>query len=74
LVHYPKEYGALGLSGYFIDGTFVGAKKGTDQWDRPNGERVRSSWSSQTLLVLTSASGHEVTLVEATLAANCAGE
>src|SRR5215212_352920 len=46
-----KEQGRLDLSECFIDGTFVGAKKGADRWERPNGARVRSSWRYQMLLV-----------------------
>jgi hypothetical protein len=39
-----REYGVLVISERFIDGTFVSAKKGEDRWERPNGEKVRSSW------------------------------
>jgi transposase len=46
-----KEQGRLDPSECFIDGTFVGAKKGANRWERPNGVRVRSSWRYQTLLV-----------------------
>ena len=49
-----KERGGLDLSECFIDGTFVGAKKGEDLWERPSGARVRSSWRWQTLLVFLS--------------------
>ncbi len=42
-----KERGGLDLSECSVDGTFVGAKKGEDdQWGRPSGGRVRSSWRS----------------------------
>jgi transposase len=50
LAAYLKEQGGLDLSECFIDGTFVSAKKGEDQWERPNGARVRSSWRWRTLL------------------------
>ena len=46
-----RDRGGLDLSECFIDGTFVGAKKGEDQWERPSGARARSSWRWQTALV-----------------------
>src|SRR5215210_3630422 len=49
-----KERGGLDLSECFVDGTFVGAKKGEGRWERPSGARVRSSWRWQTLLVFLS--------------------
>ena len=49
-----KERGGLDLSECFVDGTFVGAKKGEGQWERPSGARVRSSWRWQTALVFLS--------------------
>jgi len=56
----------------FIDGTFVVAKKGALEWERPSGAKVRRSWQWQTELVFQSpsasrASPHEVTLVTETL-------
>ena len=51
-----KERGKLDLAECFIDGTFVGAKKGAAQWERPSGARVRSSWQWQTALVFLSPS------------------
>ena len=49
-----KDRGGLDFSECFIDGTFVGAKKGEGRWERPSGARVRSSWPWQTLLVFLS--------------------
>jgi transposase len=49
-----KERGGLDLSECFIDGTFVGAKKGGSGWERPSGAKVRSSWQWQTALVFLS--------------------
>jgi transposase len=49
-----KERGGLDLSECFIDGTFVGAKKGEGRWEKPSGAKVRSSWRWQTLLVFLS--------------------
>lgn len=46
--------GRLDLSECFIDGTFVGAKKGEGRWERPSGAKVRSSWRWQTALVFLS--------------------
>ena len=39
-----RKRGKLDLAQCFIDGTFVGAKKGAAQWEKPSGARVRSSW------------------------------
>ncbi len=39
-----KERGGLELSECFIDGTFVVAKKGAQEWERPSGAKVASSW------------------------------
>jgi transposase len=50
-----KEQGGPDPSECFIDGTFAGAKKGADRWERPNGARVRSSRRYQTLLAFLSA-------------------
>ena len=49
-----RDRGGLDLSECFIDGTFVGAKKGEYQWARPSGARARSSWRWQTALVFLS--------------------
>jgi transposase len=51
-----KERGDLDLSECYIDGTFVVAKKGASEWERPNGAKVRSSWRWQTALVFLSPS------------------
>src|SRR6188474_1800745 len=51
-----RKRGKLDLAQCFIDGTFVGAKKGAAQWERPSGARVRSSWQWQTALVFLSPS------------------
>ena len=51
-----KERGDLDLSECFIDGTFVVAKKGDLEWERPSGAKVRSSWRWQTALVFLSPS------------------
>ena len=49
-----KERGGLDLSECFLDGTFVGAKKGEGRWERPSGARVRSPWRWQAPLVFFS--------------------
>lgn len=49
-----KERGKLDLSECFIDGTFVSAKKGGGQSERPSGAKVRRSWQWQTALVFLS--------------------
>jgi len=49
-----QERGGLDLSECFIDGTFIGAKKGGVPWARPSGAKVRSSWQWQTALVFHS--------------------
>jgi hypothetical protein len=49
-----KERGKLDLSECFIDGTFVTAKKGGGQWERPSGAKVQRSWQWQTALVFLS--------------------
>jgi transposase len=46
-----KERGRLDLTECFIDGTFVAAKKGDGQWERPSGAKVRRSGQWQTALV-----------------------
>jgi transposase len=48
------ERGKLDLSETFIDGTFVSAKKGALQLERPSGAKARSSWQWQTALVFLS--------------------
>lgn len=49
-----KARGGLDLQECFIDGTFVVAKKGAEEWERPSGAKVRSSWQWQTALVFLS--------------------
>ena len=49
-----RRRGKLDLAECFIDGTFVGAKKGASQWERPSGAKARSSWQWQTALVFLS--------------------
>ena len=49
-----KQRGDLDLSECFIDGTFVVAKKGASEWERPSGAKVRSSWRWQTAMVFLS--------------------
>ena len=51
-----RERGELDLSECFIDGTFVVAKKGGAEWERPSGAKVRRSWRLQTVLVFLSPS------------------
>ena len=46
--------GGLDLSECNTRGTFVSAKKGALQWERPSGARVRNSWQWQTALVFLS--------------------
>jgi transposase len=46
--------GGLDLSECFIDGTFVSAKKGALQSEKPSGAKVRSSWQWQMALVFLS--------------------
>ncbi len=46
--------GNLDLSECFIDGTFIVAKKGASEWERPSGAKARSSWQWQTALVFLS--------------------
>jgi transposase len=48
--------GGLDLSECFIDGTFIVAKKGASELEKPSGAKVRSSWQWQTLLVFLSPS------------------
>jgi transposase len=49
-----QERGGIDVSECFVDGTFVGAKKGAEAWERPSGARVRSSWQWQTVMVFQS--------------------
>jgi transposase len=49
-----KERGQLDLSECFIDGTFVVAKKGAQEWETPSAARVASSWQWQMALVFLS--------------------
>ena len=55
-----QERGGLDLSECFIDGTFIGAKKGGVPWTKPSGAQVRSSWQWQTALVFRSPSAPRV--------------
>jgi transposase len=48
--------GRLDLPECFIDGTFVVAKKGGGEWERPSGAQVRRSGPLQTALVFLSPS------------------
>lgn len=50
------ERGRLDLSETFIDGTFVSAKKGALQWEKPSGARALREWQWQTALVFLSPS------------------
>jgi transposase len=54
LARHLSEYGDFGLDECFIDGSFVGAKKGALPLAKPSGARVRSSWQWQTAMVLQS--------------------
>jgi len=47
-----KDESDFDLEECFIDGSFVGAKKGALPSARPSGARVRSSWQWQTALAL----------------------
>ena len=49
-----KERGGLELSECFVDGTFVEAKRGESQWERPSGAKARSSWRWQMALIFLS--------------------
>jgi transposase len=48
------ERGKLDLSECFVDATFVSAKKGGRQSERPSAGKARKSWQWQTLEVLLS--------------------
>lgn len=54
LVKDVKERGGLDLSECFIDGSFVIAKKGAMEWEKPSGAKVQSSWQWQMALVFLS--------------------
>lgn len=54
------ERGGIDVSEGFIDGTFVGAKKGGLRWERPSGAKVRNSWQWQTVLVFLSPYAQQV--------------
>ncbi|MDQ5828081.1 MAG: IS5 family transposase [Chloroflexota bacterium] len=75
-----KERGGLDLSECFVDGTFVGAKKGegsVGKTKRGKGTKLMALADRSGLPLAVhaaSASPHEVTLVEATLAASFLGE
>lgn len=51
-----QERGDLDLSECFIDATFIVAKKGGSEWERPSGAKARSSWRWQTAMVFLSPS------------------
>jgi transposase len=51
-----QERGELDLSGCFIDGTFVVAKKGGALWAPASGAQARASWLWQTFMVFLSPS------------------
>ena len=51
-----QSRGKFDLSECFIDGTFVSAKKGALELERPSGAKVRSSWQWQMALVFLSPS------------------
>jgi transposase len=60
LVEDVKERGNLDLTECFIDGTFVMAKKGALEWEKPGGARVQNSWQWQMALVFLSPYPSEV--------------
>ena len=55
-----QERGGIDVSECFVDGTFVGAKKGADRWEKPSGAKVRSSWQWQTVMVFQSPYAQQV--------------
>jgi transposase len=55
-----KERGGLDLSECFIDGTFVVAKKGAQEWARPSAAKVASSWQWRMAQVFLSPSTQRV--------------
>lgn len=54
LARHLRREGQFDLSECFIDGSFVGAKKGALRLGPPSGAKVRSSWQWQTALALHS--------------------
>ena len=54
LVKDVKERGGLDLRECFIDGSFVIAKKGALEWEKPSGAKVQNSWQWQIALVFLS--------------------
>ena len=56
LTWHLRQHGDFDLSECFIDGSFVGAKKGALPSAKPSGARVRSSWQWQTAMALQSPS------------------
>ena len=54
LTRHLQEHGDFDLSECFIDGSFIGAKKGALRSARPSGAKVRSSWQWQTAMALQS--------------------
>ena len=55
-----EERGEIDLSECYIDATFVAAKKGGREWERPGGAKVRRSWRFQTALLFLSPSTQRV--------------
>jgi transposase len=55
-----EERGQIDLSECYIDGTFVVAKKGGSELERPSGAKVRNSWRFQTALLFLSPSTQRV--------------
>jgi transposase len=51
-----RTRGGLDLSECFIDGTFIVAKKGAFELERPSGAKARNSWQWQMALVFLSPS------------------
>jgi len=60
LAEHLHKRGGLDLTECFIDGTFVGAKKGGLPSERPSAARGAKSWPSQTAMVFQSAPGSRV--------------
>ena len=52
--------GGLDLSETFIDGTFIVAKKGASELEKPSAAKARNSWQWQTYLVFLSPSTRRV--------------
>ena len=55
-----EERGQIDLSECYIDGTFVVAKKGGRESERPSGAKVRRLWRFQTALLFLSPSTQRV--------------